>query len=356
MASASRSSSSSRQQSAQQRALQALSNLTNFGLAVASPIAAAAGPVARLGQNVWRQINPAFNPAQTGAVQGLESLARQVAERAQTQQTPQYRPPDPYRLPQRSADPLPPTYANPAIAPNYQDQRYSAPQPRYSEAQLAAALANEFSLMRNASRAAAQDQVFVESNRARQQRLLQGDVLALQRYLGNLQAGVQNSGLNTQERLAQIQAGVQQSAIAANLAGLQMQLAAAGAGGNRNYLSQRFNLDSPATVRSLSASLGSPEIPRRAREEMARQMGGSASDPAALAREQLAAAAARQAAELAARERMQGAELAYRREAPQIQANADDELRRRAALRALQVFNQASSRGTKINLANEGRL
>lgn len=72
----------------------------------------------------------------------------------------------------------------------------------------------------------------------------------------------------------------------------------------------------------------------------------------ALAREQNTAAAARQAAQIAAgdrdraeriaaQERMQSADLQYRREAPQIAANAEEDLRAKARKAALAVFNSA---------------
>lgn len=87
-------------------------------------------------------------------------------------------------------------------------------------------------------------------------------------------------------------------------------------------------------------------------------MGGSSGSPTyenpalAITRENNAAAAARQAAQIAAgdraradqiasSERMQSAQLQYQREAPQIAANAEEDLRSKARKAALAVFNSA---------------
>jgi hypothetical protein len=247
--------------------------------------------------------------------------------------------------------------------------------------------------MSAASRSAARDQAFVESNRLQNQRQLQGDALATQRYLADVQAGVQ-------ARAIEAQRGVAQNTFSNQLTGLQFQQGAIAAQtpGYSDQMLNRARITSSASSRTTTSGTVPREqfvtvrgptgtIQVRASEAARYMSGGSGGgggggtmptfDPTAFAREQLAANAARQAADLAARERMQAAQLGaqaarqaadlaakqgmqtadlvYRREAPQIQANADDELRRRAAQRALQAFNQGS-KGTKINLANEGRV
>ncbi|MDZ7355894.1 MAG: hypothetical protein ONB55_22465 [candidate division KSB1 bacterium] len=253
--------------------------------------------------------------------------------------------------------------------------------------------------MSAASRSAARDQAFVESNRLQNQRQLQGDALATQRYIADVQAAVQGRAIEAQR-------GAAQNAFSNQLTGLQFQQGAIAAQ-TPGYSDQMLNRARITPSSASSRTTTSGTVPReqfvtvrgprgtiqvRASEAIRYQTGGgggsAAYDPTAFAREQLAANAARQAADLAARERMQaaqlgtqkelqgqslaaqaarqaaelqtkqsmqGADLAYRREAPQLQANADDELRRRAAQRALQAFNQASG-GRKINLANEGRV
>jgi hypothetical protein len=259
--------------------------------------------------------------------------------------------------------------------------------------------------MSAASRSAARDQAFVESNRLQNQRQLQGDALATQRYMADVQAGVQ-------ARAIEAQRGVAQNTFSNQLTGLQFQQGAIAAQ-TPGYSDQMLNRARITPSSASSRTTTSGTVPReqfvtvrgptgtiqvRASEAARYMSGGSGGgggggtmptfDPTAFAREQLAANAARQAADLAARERMQAAQLGaqkelqgqslaaqaarqaadlaakqgmqtadlvYRREAPQIQANADDELRRRAAQRALQAFNQGS-KGTKINLANEGRV
>lgn len=375
--------------------------LSNFGQAVR------AGEFGRvLGINSPQPIG-ASRPAaaQPGAAagfgQGIQTLAQQAARQAlaQPQNNNPYTPPTPFQLPQASADPAAPTYARPAAAPRYQDQAYTSPNLRYSEAQLAAALGNEFALMAQASRSAAQDQMSVETNRARNQRILQGDALATQRYMADVQAGIQNQAIANQR-------STQQNAFTNQLTGLQFQQGAIAAQ-TPGYSDQMLNRARITPSSASSRTTTSGTVPReqfvtvrgptgtiqvRASEAIRYQTGGgggsAAYDPTAFAREQLAANAARQAADLAARERMQaaqlgtqkelqgqslaaqaarqaaelqtkqsmqGADLAYRREAPQLQANADDELRRRAAMRALQAFNQSSS-GRRINLANDGRV
>jgi hypothetical protein len=96
-----------------------------------------------------------------------------------------------------------PAFGLPPTAPPFQDQRYSSPARRYSEAEIASALAQEFALMERASRSAARDQVFVESSRAANQRALQRDLLANQRYLADVQARIQSLALENQRSLSQ---------------------------------------------------------------------------------------------------------------------------------------------------------
>jgi hypothetical protein len=250
-----------------------------------------------------------------------------------------------------------PAFGLPPTAPPFQDQRYVSPARRYSEAEIASALAQEFALMERASRSAARDQVFVESSRAANQRALQSDLLANQRYLADTQARIQGQALANQRYLADVQARIQSLAQPQQL------------GGQRSVSTMSATIPirrsvASAAIARMAAPTSAPYDANAlanalAREKLAAQerMQGSA----------LAAQAARQAAELAARSFQQGAEIASRErmQAAQIQGQKDlqqqgreleDELRRRAALRALQAFNQASPTGRQINLANQGRV
>jgi hypothetical protein len=263
------------------------------------------------------------------ASRGLAGLAALAAKAAAQGRSPIQQATQAAQRQQTSRDPAAPRFAPPAAAPGFSDQQYASPERRYSEQELAQSVNQLFSQSRNASRAAAQDQVYVEGSRAQNQRTLQSDAIYGQQEL-------QRAGLENQRRLAEMSIN----------ASLQMQRSQPQYAPVRQTTSVSAQFRDPALMPGGGGSRGSSS---------------SGSDPAAAAKAamdaQLASRERMQSAQIAAGDRQQAAQLQFQREAPGLQANAEDELRRRAAMRALEVFRQGQGGGQQaLSLSNQGRV
>lgn len=260
------------------------------------------------------------------ASRGLAGLAALAAKAAAQGRSPIQQATQQVQRQQAARDPAAPRFAPPARAPGFQDQQYASPERRYSEQELARSVDQLFSQSRNASRAAAQDQVYVEGSRAQNQRTLQSDAIYGQQEL-------QRAALENQRRLAEMSIN----------ASAQMR--------QPTYAPVRQTTSVNAQFRGGTPTMGGGSS----------GSSGGGSDPAAAARAamdaQLASRERMQSAQIAAGDRQQAAQLQFQREAPGLQANAEDELRRRAAMRALEVFRQGQGSGQQaLSLSNQGRV
>jgi hypothetical protein len=338
-------------------------------------------------------------------VSGLKSAAQSAANRVMSNIKASRQPakPQPKAAPRASspkASPQPksqpkaaPRASSPKASP--QNSGYQSPRPVYSEGQIRGMEQGDFNDLRAAAQTAARNQMDVENNRTRNQGGLMNLQGANQRAAIDTQGRNQRAAIDTQGK-NQVNAINAQNAGANYRAGLADSGASARQVSANNLAREQMAANERMQRAAIDASLADKANDRAFAQNMAaanrgprRSVGGSGftnltgnpdpfntgfqvvrggssaqssagsispsgsgSSVSDLALRQLAAQERMAGANLASRERMQGVDVASRermqsnqiqleRDRPQIQTNAEDGLRRKAAARALMMFNSA---------------